>query len=161
MDELRHIMQSLGEKMNDKELDEMISEADKDKDGLINYEGTNKSRIEIVFDSFVNLILRIRLKEHHKERFRLKWRIILTNQVEIFLYLKVFMVQFQHLLALRNNVFVEKGRLLHKTEYYLLLYIQLPAGVDLRDLMLPKQKVLLVEHWAQGRQYAVNDSECL
>lgn len=33
-------MQSLGEKMNDKELDEMINEADSDKDGLINYEGT-------------------------------------------------------------------------------------------------------------------------
>lgn len=27
--------------MKDKELDEMISEADNDKDGLINYEGTN------------------------------------------------------------------------------------------------------------------------
>ena len=33
-------MQSLGEKMNDKALDEMINEADSDKDGLINYEGT-------------------------------------------------------------------------------------------------------------------------
>ena len=32
-------MQSLGEKMNDKELDEMIHEADSDNDGLINYEG--------------------------------------------------------------------------------------------------------------------------
>ena len=41
MGELRHIMQSLGEKMNDKELDEMINEADSDKDGLINYEGNN------------------------------------------------------------------------------------------------------------------------
>ena len=39
MDELRHIMQSLGEKMNDQELDEMVVEADKDQDGLINYEG--------------------------------------------------------------------------------------------------------------------------
>jgi len=32
-------MQSLGEKMKDSELDEMIAEADTDKDGLINYKG--------------------------------------------------------------------------------------------------------------------------
>ena len=41
VDELRHIMQSLGEKMNDSELDEMIAEADSDNDGLINYEGND------------------------------------------------------------------------------------------------------------------------
>ena len=39
MDELRHIMQSLGEKMTEKELDEMVGEADHDRDGLINYDG--------------------------------------------------------------------------------------------------------------------------
>jgi Ca2+-binding EF-hand superfamily protein len=39
VEELRHIMQSLGEKMTDKELEEMVGEADEDKDGLINYEG--------------------------------------------------------------------------------------------------------------------------
>jgi len=33
-------MQSLGEKMKDSELDEMIAEADTDKDGLINYKGS-------------------------------------------------------------------------------------------------------------------------
>lgn len=38
VEELRHIMQSLGEKMSDKELDEMVLEADSDKDGLINYQ---------------------------------------------------------------------------------------------------------------------------
>ena len=43
VDELRHIMQSLGEKMNDSELDEMIAEADSDNDGLINYEGNKGS----------------------------------------------------------------------------------------------------------------------
>ncbi len=43
VDELRHIMQSLGEKMNDSELDEMIAEADSDNDGLINYEGKQRS----------------------------------------------------------------------------------------------------------------------
>jgi len=32
-------MQSLGEKMKDADLDEMIAEADSDNDGLINYEG--------------------------------------------------------------------------------------------------------------------------
>ncbi len=42
VDELRHIMQSLGEKMNDSELDEMIAEADSDNDGLINYEGNHE-----------------------------------------------------------------------------------------------------------------------
>eukprot|EP00095_Tigriopus_kingsejongensis_P008913 maker-scaffold279_size225217-snap-gene-0.12 protein:Tk08913 transcript:maker-scaffold279_size225217-snap-gene-0.12-mRNA-1 annotation:"PREDICTED: calmodulin-A-like" len=36
--ELRHIMQGLGEKMTDQELDEMVGEADSDNDGLINYE---------------------------------------------------------------------------------------------------------------------------
>ncbi|XP_059085043.1 uncharacterized protein LOC131882037 isoform X3 [Tigriopus californicus] len=35
--ELRHIMQGLGEKMTDQELDEMVREADSDNDGLINY----------------------------------------------------------------------------------------------------------------------------
>ena len=39
VDELRHIMQSLGEKLTDNELDEMVAEADSDKDGLINYQG--------------------------------------------------------------------------------------------------------------------------
>ena len=39
VEELRHIMQSLGEKMSDDELDEMIVEADSDRDGLINYQG--------------------------------------------------------------------------------------------------------------------------
>ncbi len=39
MEELRNIMQSLGEKMTEKELDEMVGEADKNQDGLINYEG--------------------------------------------------------------------------------------------------------------------------
>ena len=39
MDELRRIMQSLGEKMNEQELEEMIREADSDNDGLVNYEG--------------------------------------------------------------------------------------------------------------------------
>ena len=39
VDELRHIMLSFGEKMSEKELDEMISEANCDKDGHIDYEG--------------------------------------------------------------------------------------------------------------------------
>merc|ERR1719419_1189092 len=38
VEELRNIMQNLGEKMSDKELDEMIVEADSDRDGLINYQ---------------------------------------------------------------------------------------------------------------------------
>ena len=38
VEELRHIMLSFGEKMSEKELDEMISEANCDKDGHIDYE---------------------------------------------------------------------------------------------------------------------------
>lgn len=36
--ELRHVMTNLGEKLSDKEVDEMIREADVDGDGQINYE---------------------------------------------------------------------------------------------------------------------------
>ena len=35
--ELRHVMTSLGEKLSDEEVDEMIKEADTDNDGQINY----------------------------------------------------------------------------------------------------------------------------
>ena len=37
--ELRHIMTNLGEKLTDKEVDEMLQEGDVDGDGQINYEG--------------------------------------------------------------------------------------------------------------------------
>ena len=36
--ELRHIMTSLGDKLNDEEVDEMIRQADIDNNGFINYE---------------------------------------------------------------------------------------------------------------------------
>ncbi|CAO3621503.1 unnamed protein product [Cunninghamella blakesleeana] len=36
--ELRHVMQSVGERLSEAEIDEMIKEADLDKDGQINYE---------------------------------------------------------------------------------------------------------------------------
>ncbi|KAL6637025.1 hypothetical protein ACP70R_024597 [Stipagrostis hirtigluma subsp. patula] len=36
--ELRHVMANLGEKLTDKEAEEMIREADMDGDGLVNYE---------------------------------------------------------------------------------------------------------------------------
>ena len=36
--ELRHVMKNLGEKFTDEEIDEMIRDADLDKDGHINYE---------------------------------------------------------------------------------------------------------------------------
>ena len=39
VDELRHIMTNLGEKLTDEEVDEMIQEVDLDGDGHIDYEG--------------------------------------------------------------------------------------------------------------------------
>jgi calmodulin len=38
--ELRHVMINLGETLTEKEVDEMISEADADGDGQVNYQGT-------------------------------------------------------------------------------------------------------------------------
>lgn len=37
--ELRHIMTSMGEKMTNEEVDDMLREADKDNDGKVNYQG--------------------------------------------------------------------------------------------------------------------------
>lgn len=37
--ELRHVMTSLGERLSDAEVDDMIKEADTDGDGMVNYEG--------------------------------------------------------------------------------------------------------------------------
>ena len=39
VEEMRDILKSLGEKMSDKELDEMMAAADSDRNGFINYEG--------------------------------------------------------------------------------------------------------------------------
>ena len=36
--ELKHIMMNIGDKMTEKEADEMVNEADIDEDGMINYE---------------------------------------------------------------------------------------------------------------------------
>ena len=41
--ELRHVMTNIGEKLTDEEVDEMISEADVDSDGKVNYEGKSRS----------------------------------------------------------------------------------------------------------------------
>lgn len=37
--ELRHVMTSLGERLSEEEVDDMIKEADLDGDGMVNYEG--------------------------------------------------------------------------------------------------------------------------
>ena len=40
--ELRIVMNNLGEKLTDDEVEEMIREADLDGDGMVSYEGKNK-----------------------------------------------------------------------------------------------------------------------
>jgi len=40
--ELRHVMTNIGEKLSDQEVDEMIREIDVDRDGQVNYEGTDQ-----------------------------------------------------------------------------------------------------------------------
>lgn len=45
--ELRHVMTSLGEKMNEEEVDEMIREADVDGDGQINYQEFIKMMVSL------------------------------------------------------------------------------------------------------------------
>ena len=44
VNEMRDILQSLGDKMTDQELDEMMAAADSDQDGFINYEGKHSVR---------------------------------------------------------------------------------------------------------------------
>lgn len=46
--ELRHVMTSLGERLSEEEVDDMIKEADLDGDGQVNYEGKKYKRIKIV-----------------------------------------------------------------------------------------------------------------
>lgn len=40
--ELRHVMTSLGERLSEEEVDDMIKEADLDGDGQVNYEGGSR-----------------------------------------------------------------------------------------------------------------------
>lgn len=40
--ELRHVMTTLGEKLTDEEVEEMIREADIDGDGQVNYDGEDE-----------------------------------------------------------------------------------------------------------------------
>lgn len=49
---MRQILQSLGDKMTDQELDEMMETADSDHDGFINYEGQKNSRFLLNTISF-------------------------------------------------------------------------------------------------------------
>ncbi len=39
LEEIRHVMTNLGEKLTDEEVEEMIQEADTDRDGYISFEG--------------------------------------------------------------------------------------------------------------------------
>lgn len=48
--ELRHVMTSLGERLSDAEVDDMIKEADSDGDGMVNYEG--KYHCAVIFHTF-------------------------------------------------------------------------------------------------------------
>lgn len=55
--ELRHVMTSLGERLSEEEVDDMIKEADLDGDGMVNYEGKctslQRQRLSILFLSLV------------------------------------------------------------------------------------------------------------
>ena len=46
--ELRHVMTTLGEKLTDEEVDEMIREADINGDGQVNYEGKYMNMCKVV-----------------------------------------------------------------------------------------------------------------
>ena len=52
--ELRHVMTSLGERLTDEEVDDMIKEADIDGDGQVNYEGWSTHSILNVHDDECN-----------------------------------------------------------------------------------------------------------
>lgn len=56
--ELRQVMTSLGEKLTDEEVDEMIQEADVDGDGQVNYEGKTSDFIICYTITYREIILR-------------------------------------------------------------------------------------------------------
>ena len=47
--ELRHVMTSLGERLSQEEVDDMIREADSDGDGQVNYEGNLFQKYDVHF----------------------------------------------------------------------------------------------------------------
>ena len=51
--ELKYVMHSLGEKLTDEEVDEMIKEADLDGDHQINYDGNRRSLVLVLFCLFL------------------------------------------------------------------------------------------------------------
>jgi hypothetical protein len=55
--DLRHIMTTKGDRMTDEEVDEMIEDADLDKDGHIEYEGNEDAKETDAF----NLIVKTRI----------------------------------------------------------------------------------------------------
>lgn len=62
--ELRHVMTSLGEKLTDEEVDEMIREADIDGDGKVNYEGN-----ELIY----NVLIIYKMSIYRRRRNRVGW----------------------------------------------------------------------------------------
>ncbi|PVD26761.1 hypothetical protein C0Q70_14439 [Pomacea canaliculata] len=63
--ELRHVMTSLGEKLTDEEVDEMIREADIDGDGQVNYEGDIAALFHLGRRASVNFMCIIsKIKKH-------------------------------------------------------------------------------------------------
>lgn len=60
-DELRYVMTNLGEKLTEDEFNEMLSEADIDGDGAINYEGAYSSSSSPTFSHHTSSSKRISL----------------------------------------------------------------------------------------------------
>ena len=75
--ELRHVMTNIGEKLSDQEVDEMIREIDVDRDGQVNYEGTQMIQLHCVLSTDVVSVLNVSVSRSFFEHLGLVsvWRV--------------------------------------------------------------------------------------